>query len=349
MGSEYNAFTAKEYTGFWVKVDSVKLELAADIVSDMLLNSKLDPGEIEREKGVIAEEINMYHDNPMMYIEDVFEDCLYGNQPAGWETIGSKKNILRFKRLDFVNYLQAQYGANNTVVCLAGRPAGNPDRLINKFFNKFKSSNIKNKKAVAEKQTKPKIKIHYKKTGQANLSLGARTFPVGHRDELTLKVISIILGGSMSSRLFTELRERQGLAYYVRTQAEFYTDTGYLATQAGVPADKISQAIKIILDEYKKLTNKLVGSQELSRTKDLILGRTAIQLEASDNVASWYGRQMILRQKVLTPEEFLKGIKKVTAADIKKVAGKIFVNKGLNLAIIGPLKNKIKYEKILKL
>ena len=348
VGSEYNAFTAKEFTGYWVKVDSNKIKLAIDIVSDILLNSKFDKKEIKREKGVIIEEFNMRHDSPMVHVEDLFEQCLYGNSPAGWDVIGTKKNILRFKRKDLLNYLKTQYGSGSTIVCVAGNIKPNTVKLINYYFSKLKKSNFKDKEKVKERQIKSQAKIYYKKTNQANLSLGVRTFPLNHKDEMALKVLSIILGGSMSSRLFIELRERQGLAYYVRTQAEFYTDSGYLTTQAGVPVGKIEIAIKIILAEYKRLIKIPIGVEELKRTKDLIHGRYLIRLESSDDMASWYARQEILRGHVLTPEEFFKKINKVTAQDIKRVARNIFINKGLNLAVIGPFKDKNKFEKILK-
>ncbi len=355
VGGEYNAFTGKEYTGYWVKVESSQIELALDVVSDMLINSKFEQKEIEREKGVIIEELNMCRDNPIMYIEDLFEELLYGNQPAGWDTIGTKENILGLKRNDFIDYLTSQYGAQNVFVCVAGnlgvgtRHSAFLREMTDKYFSKLQTSDFQDKQPVKEKQTKPQVKLHYKKTDQAQLSLGVRTFPIGHQDEFILKIFSILLGGSMSSRLFIQLRERHGLAYYVRTQSEFYTDTGYLTTQAGVPIDKLDQAVKIILAEYKKLTTHLVDNKELVKIKSLISGKIAIQLEASDNVANWYGRSFVLRKKILTPEELLKAINKVTARDIQRVAQNIFVNKGLNLAMIGPFREKGKFEKILKL
>ena len=348
VGAEFNAFTSKEYTGYWVKVDSSKIKLAVDIVSDMLLHSKFDFKEIEREKGVIIEEINMRHDNPIIHIEDVFEECLYGDSPAGWEVIGHKENILKLTRQDLLAYLNSQYGAGSTIVCLAGNIKGGGEELISRYFSHLGKTDFKDKEKIKEKQIEPQIKINYKKTGQANISLGVRGIPIGHKDEFILKVMSIILGGSMSSRLFTELRERKGLAYYVSTQAEFYTDSGYLTTQAGVPVEKVEAAIKIILSEYKKLKNILVSEKELKRTKDLIRGRSVIKLEASDDMAGWYAERAIMSDKILPPESFFKKVDQVKSRDIKTVARRIFVNKGLNLAIIGPFKDKKKFERILK-
>jgi len=340
IGADFNAFTTKEFTGFWVKVDSSRIESAIDILSDMLQNSKFDSNEIDREKGVIIEEINMYQDNPMMYIEDVFESCLYGDTPAGREIIGTKENITNFKRKDFIDYIKNQYSSKNIKICVAGNLGDKSGDLIEKYFSKLNNFNPKAKLKTTENQKEPKVKIHYKDIEQANLALGVRTFPIEHKDEIILKLLSIILGGSMSSRLFISLRERSGLAYYVRTQAEFYSDTGYLTTMAGVPANKADEAIQIIFDEYKKMKEELVLEEELRRVKDMIKGKSIIQLELSDNVANWYAKQAVIRKSISTPEEYFKKLEEVTAGDIKRVANEVFVNKGLNLAVIGPFKDK---------
>lgn len=336
MGAEFNAFTSKEYTGYWIKADAEKISKAAEIVSDMFLHSKLDSEEIEREKGVIIEEMNMYRDNPMYYVEELFEELLYGDTPAGWDTIGTKENILRFKRDDFANYLKSQYCSTNSIICVAGKIGKDMEKVLNKHFSAIKKADFKDKEKAVEKQNAPAKKVFYKKTDQAHLSLGVRAYPVGHKDEYILKFISIILGGSMSSRLFIELRERKGLAYYVKTGAEMYTDSGYLTTQAGVPVDKVKESVEIILKEYKKLKTDLVPAKELKKIKDLFKGRIALQLEASDDVATWYARQVVLRNKILTPEEVVKKMQSVTSAQIKRVAEEIFVNEKLNFAVIGP-------------
>jgi predicted Zn-dependent peptidase len=340
IGAEFNAFTTKEFTGFWVKVDSSRIEFAVDILSDMLQNSKFDSSEIEREKGVIIEEVNMYQDNPMMYIEDVFESCLYGDTPAGREIIGTKENILNFKREDFINYIKDQYSSKNIKICVTGNIDNNIEDLIKKYFIKFNNFNSKEKLNTIENQSEPQVKVHYKKIEQANLAFGVRTFPIEHKDEVILKVLGIILGGSMSSRLFINLRERNSLAYYIRTQSEFYSDTGYLVTFAGVPADRIDEAIQIISNEYKKIKEELVLEEELRRVKDMIKGKSIIQLESSDNVANWYAKQSVLRKNISTPEEYFEELEKVTSEDIKRVANEIFISKGLNLAVIGPFKDK---------
>ncbi|MFA4999963.1 MAG: pitrilysin family protein [Patescibacteria group bacterium] len=347
LGGEYNAFTAKEFTGYWVKVAAAKAAQALDIVSDMLLNSRFDAAEIEKEKGVIIEELNMYEDNPMMHIEDVFETCLYGDTPAGWDTIGTKENIRRFKREDFIKYLKSQYGTRSVYVVLAGGIDAATKKATAKLFSVFKKNKWQDKSPVKEKQSAPRLLTVYKKIDQVNLSLGVRAYPFGHPDEFKVKLLAIILGGSMSSRLFTNLRGRNGLAYYVRTMTELYSDSGYLTTQAGVPIARAEEAVNIILAEYRRIKEAPVSVAELKRAKDLLQGKMSLQMEATDNLANWYARQVISRPKILTPAEFLTRIKKITAADLQKTAKKIFVNRGLNLALIGAVKGE-RFKKILR-
>lgn len=338
LGSEFNAFTGKEYTGYFVKTASTKIKPAMKVLGDMLLNSLFDEKEIEREKGVIIEELNMYKDNPLMHIEDVFESCLYGDSPAGWDTIGTKETIRSFKREDFINYFKTQYGTKGLSIILAGKISSTDINLLEKIALEFKNNSWHDKLKVKESQTKPAVKSVFKATDQIALSLGVRTVPVGHPDELKLKMLALILGGSMSSRLFIRLRERNGLAYFVKTMTEFYSDSGYLTTQAGVPIEKAKEAVRIILEEYKNISQEKISEVELKKAKDLLVGRMALRLETTDEIASWYARQAVLRGKALSPAEVLREIKKVKALDLQKLAKKFFVNSNLNLALMGKVK-----------
>ncbi|MCK9439011.1 MAG: pitrilysin family protein [Patescibacteria group bacterium] len=336
IGAEFNAFTGKEYTGYYIKSQKAKVDIALDVLSDMLINSKFEQEEIDRERGVIVEELNMYEDNPLMHIEDVFESCLYGNTPAGWETIGFKKNILNLNRQDFLNYYNSQYGANGSAIFVAGNFSEEKiKKSLEKKFGNFKKNKYKNKIKVIEKQKTPNLKIKNKKTDQITLSLGFRAFPAGHKDERILKLLSVILGGSMSSRLFIGLRERRGLAYYVRSGVELYSDCGYISVQAGIPKNKLEESIKVILSEYKKLKNDLVSSEELKKAKDLFAGRLIVGMEGTDDFTNWYGHQFPFSNKFLSPDEVLKKVEKVSSKDIKRVANNLFMNNKLNLAIIG--------------
>ncbi len=351
LGGEYNAFTSKEYTGYYVKVAAGKLGVALEIMGDMLGASTFAAEEIEREKGVIIEELNMYEDNPLMHVEDVLESCLYGDTPAGWDTIGTKQNIRAFKRADFIRYFKRQYGAKSISIIISGAIKSTDRAAVVKIFGRWPVNAWRNKIKVQEQQLKPAIKTVVKTTDQVNLALAVRTFPVGHPQELAIKLLSVILGGSMSSRLFISLRERSGLAYYVKTGAEFYSDSGYLSTQAGVPKGKAEAAVKIILDEYRRIAVEDISAEELARAKDLVSGRLLMQLEASDEVANWYGRQSILRNKFIDPSELEKNLRKLTAKDIRQAAQQIMKENGLNLAVIGPVKTaeKMRLQKMLKL
>lgn len=350
VGGEYNAFTGKEYTGYWAKVDFRHLDLALDVVSDIFLNSKLDAKEISREKGVIIEEINMYLDMPMRYVGDLWEKLLYGNQPAGWNIAGEKEIVANLKREDFVKYMRGHYTSKNTVVIVAGQINEN-DILskIKKYFSGTKIAKAPRKKPVHEKQKNPSCLIHYKKTDQTHFCLGVRTYDVFHKDKYVLGLLAVILGGNMSSRLFISVRERQGLAYYIKTEDQAYTDSGYLVTQAGVDNSKAEKAVQVILEEYKKIAQKGVGASELKKAKDYIKGSAILNLEASDDWASFVGTQEIITGKVLTLEEKFVKIDAVTEEDIKRVAKDMFMPEKLNLALIGPFKDKRKFEKLLKI
>lgn len=347
LGCEFNAFTSKEYTGYWIKASENKLGQALEILGEMILNSKMEAAEIEREKGVIIEELNMYEENPMMHIDDVLEACIYGDTPAGWETVGTKKNIQSFTRQDFLTYLGTQYGANSACLILAGGVKDKDIKAAKAIFSALKPNKWRPQAKNKITQTAPQIKTLFKDIDQANLSLAVKTFPLGHPEEFNVKLLSLILGGAMSSRLFINLRERNGLAYYVKTDTEFYSDSGYLTTQAGVPTDKTRQAVEIIMKEYRRLTEELVSVKELVRAKDLLQGRLLLQMEATDNLANWYARQAILRGQIMTPADFMKKIKAIKPIDLQKTARKIFVDQGLNLAVIGRVKNK-DFKTILK-
>jgi predicted Zn-dependent peptidase len=350
LGGEYNAFTGKDYTGYFVKTEAHKLSEALDLLSDMLINSKFEAEEIEREKGVIIEEINMYEDNPMAQMEDVFEELLYGDTPAGRYTIGTKENVNSFKREDFKRYLKTQYGVNSTFVIVAGNvKLDQVAKSANKLFKDCPVNKFRSKAKLVEKQNAPALKIKIKAIDQSHLSLGVRTFPMGHKDEFAVKILAVILGGSMSSRLFIELRERRGLAYYVRTRNEQYTDSGYLVTQAGVPKDKVEESARLIVEAYQKMVDEDVTIAELKRAKDLYSGRLAIQLEASDDVANWYAGRAVMERALVSPEEFLQKIKAVTISDIRRVAKNIFVEKNLNLAVIGSQADAKKLQAALKI
>jgi len=349
VGGDYNAFTGEEYTGYYAKVDAAHFDMALDWVSDIFLNSRVPLKEVEKERGVIIEEINMYDDNPMMYIDELWKTVLYGDQPAGWDIAGTKGTVSSIKREDILDYIGSQYVARNTLVCVAGKiKEKEAVSKIRKYFKKIKKGEAKGKPKVTENQIDPQALVLERKISQANLALGVRGYSAFHKDKYVLDVMSVILGGMMSSRMFTEIREKLGAAYYVRTYNNSDTDTGYLATFAGVDNNKLLKVITTILKEYKKLIRTRVPEKELNKAKDHIKGKMVLGLESSDSQASFYGSQELLKNEILSIEEIFKKIDKIKAKDIMRVAKDIFKDEKLSLAIIGPFEDNKQFKKILK-
>ncbi len=350
IGGIYNAFTSEEYTGYFAKVAASHFEKALGWTSDIYLNSLLPQREIEKERGVIIEEINMYFDTPMIYIGELWKNLLYGDQPAGWDVAGTKESVRNISRQDLIKYMNSQYTASNTVVCVAGKISSfQAMEKIKNYFSKIKEKKPRAKSPVIEKQKKPETLIFPKETDQTHLALGVRAYNLFHPQKYTLELLGVILGGMMSSRLFTEIREKLGIAYYIKTSAECDPDAGYLITQAGIDNQKIDGGISAILKEYKKISQKKIPASELKKAKDNLKGKLALTLESSDAQASFYAGQEILEKRILSPEELFKKIDKVSVNDILKVAKDIFRPDRLNLALIGPFKNKNKFRKLLTL
>ncbi len=348
VGGAFNASTSEEFTGYFAKVDSKYLDLALDWVSDIFLNSKIKPQEIEKEKGVIVEELNMYLDTPIKYIGDLWEELLYGDQPAGWKTIGRRENILKFQRKNFLDYLKNHYSVLNTIVCLAGN--FNQKEIlakIKKYFKKISKKPPLGKIAIKESQEKPGLLLHFKKTDQTHLCLGVRGYDLFSPQRYAQQLIATILGGNMSSRLFIKVRGKKGLAYYIQTDSELYTDSGYLVTQTGVPHQDVVKVINLIIQEYKNIRDKKISKEELQKAKDYLKGSLSLSLESSDAQASFYAFQELLTGKILTAEEKLKMIDKIKREDIQNVAKEIFQPQKLNLALIGPHKNDKIFKEIL--
>ncbi len=350
VGGIFNAFTSEEYTGYFAKVEASKFKLAMDWVSDIFLNSTLPKNEIEKEKGVIVEEINMLKDHPMSYLPVIWSELLYGDQPAGWNVTGTKENVIKMNRQKLFDYRNKQYTTSNTIVCIAGKiDPKDTLKLVKKYFSKIAITPSFKKPEVIEKQNQPQCRVQFKKTDQTHLCLGVRGYNLFHPRRFAIEILGTILGGMMSSRLFIELREKLGLCYYIKTGVDVNPDTGYLATQTGVDNKNTETAILTILKEYKKISQRKVPAEELKKAKDNIKGKMALLLESSDVLASFYGGQELLENRILTPGEIFKKIDRVSAEDILSVARNVFKPQKLNLALIGPFKDKTKFQQLLKL
>jgi predicted Zn-dependent peptidase len=349
IGGEFNAFTSKEYTGFYVKCAAENRDTALDVLVDMLRHSKFDAGEIEREKGVIVEEMNMYFDTPRDYIGGVYESLVYGDQPLGWDIIGRKETVRGATREMFLDYLDRWYTPDRMVVGLGGRIDG--DDLLPRLEELVGDLGAAGAGTPPGLQPLPngdaRVKVHTKQSDQAHVSLGARSLPLGHPDRYVLQVLATVLGGGMSSRLFTEVRERRGLAYYVFGLNHSYTDTGSLYSQAGVDIDRVDDAVKTVVGELRRIVDEPVPPEELEKARNFAKGRFVLQIESPHGLIMYGLRREVLEGRAAEPDEVLAGLDAVTGDDVQRVAQQVLGGNGLNLAVIGPFEDAERFSALL--
>jgi predicted Zn-dependent peptidase len=348
IGAQYNAFTGQEYTGYYAKSDYKDIDIILDVVSDMYLNPIFPEKEIEKEKGVIIEEINMYQDLPRSIASNEFYKLLYGDHPAGWSIAGTKENVNKIQRTDFIDYRNKHYVASATTVVISGKI--NEKEVVKKVLKAFKNIGIwkkEGKDKVLENQKEPETVVHYKDTDQTHLILGVRSFNTYNKYNPIIMVMDAVLSGGLSSRLYQKLRDEMGICYYVGSDNSEFTDHGFFSVASGVDSKRVKEAIIAILAEMKKIKTELIGSIELNKAKQHLIGGLNLGLESSDSIAMYYGGQEVLRKDIKKPEDIIKEIKAVTAEEIKFVAERIFKDAGLNLAIVGKFKDDKEFKEIL--
>lgn len=351
LGGVFNAFTSKDHTGYWIKSTNEHFETVLDVISDMVLNPLLVPEEIEREKGVIVEELNLYEDTPYRKAGEIFETLLYKDHPLGYDIGGTKQSVKAFTRDTFTDYISTLYHPKNSVLVVAGglKEVKNIDKIIESKLGAWADGKKAEFETIKEVQLEPQSLVKYKKTEQAHFCLGFRTFSFFDKRKYALTVLSAILGGGMSSRLFMQVRERRGLCYYISTGREFYHDAGNMVTQAGITldTDKIKEAITVILKEHKKISKGDITPEELTKAKELIKGRMILSVEDSFNVAAFFGTKKLLENSLEGPEDVVSEIENVTADQIAAIATEFFVPEGLNFSIIGPFEKEDEFKEVL--
>ncbi|MBP9772042.1 MAG: insulinase family protein [Candidatus Pacebacteria bacterium] len=345
LGAEFNAFTGEEVTGYWAKARNKHFGEILDVVADLYLNPLLPASELEKERGVIIEEINMYEDQPQRRVHEVLDRLMYGEQPAGQTILGPKENIKRFTRADFVKYRNTHYTGQKTAVIVAGGfTHGEMIKAAKEAFTSVvKGAHVKRKRTI-ERQSAAAFMQKEKSTDQTHFVLAFRSYPLGDKREIAARLLGDVLGKGMSSRLFHKLRDEMGVCYYAKARQESMTDTGVFKILAGVNTKRLEEVVGEIMKELRDLRDNLVSDKELAKAKEMALGGIAMGLETSDEVSGWYFDE-ILRQPLHTPQEIIKKIKSVTPAQIQNVAKDIFVHKKLNLALIGPKRNLAKLKK----
>lgn len=349
VGAEYNAFTGKDKTGYYITTDSTHLPLAIDMISDMIYNSKFDPTEVDRERGVIVEEINMYEDNPLMYIDDVFEEVIFEGSKLGRSIAGPRVNIQTISRNALYNYYKKYYYNSNLVIGLAGKfNEAQALKLIDKLFPvEKKQSRVKNTKISRGKQAKPKVRIVKRNLEQVQLMLGFKTLSIDDPRFMAVQVLANILGGNMSSRLFLNIRERKGLCYFIKATTSPYEHVSAFTIQAGLNKEKVYEALVAIKEELNDAAKNGVSAEELKKSKDNIRGRMILKLENASSHLNFLMSQEMIDQKIKDLEDKLKELDKIKLAEVNKMAKDIFRWSEANLAVIGPFENKNKFLQIL--
>ncbi len=342
VGADYNAFTSKDYTGYYIKVAASHTELAIDILEDLLFHPIFDPEEINRERGVIIEEINMYEDNPMSTAEELSEQLLFGAaHPLGYRIAGPRKNILSLRREEILHYRDTHYHSKNMMIVLAGNLPKRTQQWIHTRFDSAPQPNRRTPKfqKFYYRQERSRVHVVTKKTAQSHLALSFPGPTYTSREFATANLLSVILGGNMSSRLFIQVRERLGLCYYIRSTISPYEDMGAFTIQAGFDTLRIHKAIAAITEELKKIRSSRLAhltDAELQKAKEYVAGKMSLRLEDSEEVASWWGKQALFMKSLKSPELFERAIRSVRKSDVLKLAARTFVKKHANLVIIGP-------------
>ncbi len=348
IGGEMNANTGKEHTQFYIKCRHTHLPVVFEVLTDMLQNPLLDPEELEREKGVIVEEINMYRDNPRVQASTALEEIMWQGDPLARDIAGTPEVVRKFTEKMFISYMERNYQPGNILLGISGkydRTALN--RLIAKYWSKLPAKKWQDWPRVKDKQKAPRFKIEYKKTQQAHFDMGFKGYDVNDKRNAAATVLSAILGGGMSSRLFSEIRERRGLAYYVRAGNSQYQDCGGFDISAGVRVSNIEEAIKVTLEILKDIKSIPVTERELGKAKAYLKGRTTLYLEDNQARLDWFLEQAAFRKSIQNPADAFKEIDKVTAEQVKAVARELFVPEKVSFAVVGPYRSEKMFSKII--
>jgi predicted Zn-dependent peptidase len=347
IGAEFNAFTSKEYTGYFVKCAAEHRDLAFDVLVDMLRRSKFDADEIEREKGVIVEEMNMYYDTPRDYIGGVYESLVYGDQPLGWDIIGRKETVRAATRETFLDYLGRWYKPARMVVGVGGQIGDDLLTMLEQRLGDIPDDPAEAHLETPSENGSARVKLHHKDSDQAHVILGVPSYPMTHPDRYVLQILATVLGGGMSSRLFTEVRERRGLGYYIFGTNYSYTDAGSLYAQSGVDIARIEDAVSTIVGEFKRIADETVPPEELEKARNFAKGRFVLQLESPHGTIMFGLRREVLEGRATEPTDVLAALDAVTAEDVQRVAQNVIGGNDLKLAAIGPLEDEERFERLL--
>lgn len=351
MGAEYNAGTSREWTNFYIKTQSKLIKEAIDILSDMIIEPILRPEDIERERGVILEEIAMKEDNPFEKIGDNFMQLIFKGNSLSFDISGTPESIKTITKEDFDRYRVSHYHAKNMLITVSGGVKhADIVKLSERFFKRLISGDKETPERFKNKQKSQRLDIEYKKSEQAHFVLGFPGYSWQSEKRFAELILSAILGRGMSSRLLMEIREKRGLAYAVSTSVDKYFDTGTFITYAGVDPKFADEAIEIVIEQLYGIADGTypIKERELSKAKEYLKGRTALALENTHSINNFYGQRAMYLKEILTPDQVFEKVDKVSKDEVYAVAKEVFKKEKLNLSIIGPFKSKDKFQKLIK-
>ena len=349
VGGILNGGTDKELTVYWCKVAQSHFPIALDVLTDMILHSKFDPAEIEKERQVIIEEIKMNKDAPSQWVNVLIDDLLWPNHPLGRDVAGSKESVAAIPRDLMLDYRRSRYLPANSVVAIAGDIQH--EEMIDAVSQALDSWAIQPERPgyLAYKPAPAqRLQVETRDIEQAHLCLALPGLSLLHPKRFTLDLLNVVLGGGMSSRLFTEIRDKLGLAYSIHSYAEHFLDSGSVIVYAGVEPKKLETAVKAILEQLSQLRES-VPEAELSRAKELSKGRLLLRMEDSRSVAGWVGGQEVLAERILSVDEVISIIDAITAEELKQLAQELMVGDELRLAVVGPVGSDWPLEELLKI
>ncbi len=348
IGAESNAYTSNEMTFYYAKSEKKHWKKLLEVVSDIYLNPSFPAADLEKEKGVILQEISMYEDLPQRHVWEVMAKLLYGDTPQGRSILGVPENIKNFSRQDFMSYHRKHYVASKTIVIIAGdvTPKAAVDE-VKKIFNNLPEVKKRGKDRVKESQKAPALLLKKKKSDQTHMVMALRAYGAGDKRTAAASVLMAIMGDGMSSRLFQRLREEMGACYYVRTGNDIYTDHGYVAISTGVEKGRVVEVVQALIDECKRLTYEEVQEKELQKAKDYMVSHLYMGLETSDALANFYLGEEVVHGAARDPQEIEKEIRKLASKDIMDTAKDLFHDENLNLAIVGNFSDQKAIKKVL--
>lgn len=347
IGGQLNAFTAKEYTCYYTKTLDSHIDLAIDVLADMLFNSRIDPKDIDVERKVILEEINMYEDSPEELVHDILSETVWAGNPLGYPILGTKESLNSIDQQEIRRYMDENYTPMNTVIAIAGN--FDFDKVVGILEQKFANWEIKNDKQTIYPDTEFIHQISYKpkETEQTHICIGFEGIKQGDNSIYDLLVVNSIFGGGMSSRLFQKIREEKGLAYSVYSYPSSYKNAGMFTIYAGMSPSQVGEVLRLVREEIQLLKENKISEEELVKAKEQLKGSYILGLESTSSRMNSIGKSELLLKKIKTPDEILDRINQISLESVFYIIDKIFNNKKMSASVVGAIPKKLDIEKIM--